>query len=436
LTAGRAADPPLLPAAAEQRLMRKVMLRLLPLLALMFLVNNIDRVNISFAALTMNADLGLTTLSYAWGAGIFFIAYFLFELPSNLIMERVGARRWMTRIMVSWGLVSGCTAFVTGQTSFYVLRFLLGVAEAGLFPGMLLYITYWFPPQYRARAIGLFLVTAPLSYAIAGLLSVPILQLDGRDGLAGWQWLFLLQALPTLCLAMVIWRLLPDRPAIAPWLTADEVGWLEQHTQRPALHMSVGEQLRLLLDRRVALLSAIYIGRTTAMYGISLFLPLIVKGMGLTNAQTGLVSAVPFLAATVGLILWANSSDRTRERHWHTIATMILAAVGLAAAGVIGPSLWALIAISVAAIGLYAQPAPFWGLPPTMLSAAALSGAMAAINSVGNLGGFVGPYAVAWIEHATRSYAGGLYLLALCAAASALLGVLLWRLGWDRPQRD
>ena len=413
-------------------MMRKVMLRLLPLLALMFLVNNIDRVNISFAALTMNADLGLSTLSYAWGAGIFFVAYFLFELPSNLIMERVGARRWMTRIMVSWGLVSGGTAFVTGDTSFYILRFLLGATEAGLFPGMLLYITYWFPPQYRARAVGLFLVTAPLSYVFAGLLSVPILHLDGWGGLHGWQWLFLLQALPTLCLALVIWRSLPDRPAAAPWLAADEVGWLEQHTQRPALHLSVGQQLRLLLDRRVAMLSAIYIGRTTAMYGISLFLPLIVKGMGLTNTQTAIVSAAPFLVATLGLVLWANSSDRTGERHWHTIGTMILAAAGLAAAGAIGPSLWALIAITVAAIGLYAQPAPFWGLPPTLLSAAALSGAMATINSVGNLGGFLGPYAVAWIEHATHSYAGGLYFLAACAGASALLGVLLSRLGWDR----
>jgi ACS family tartrate transporter-like MFS transporter len=427
------AGAPSIPGALERRTMAKVMIRLLPLLALMFLVNNIDRVNISFAALTMNQDIGLSTMSYAWGAGIFFVAYFLFEVPSNLVMERVGARRWMTRIMVSWGLVSGGMAFVTGETSFYVLRFLLGAAEAGLFPGMLLYITYWFPPAYRARAIGLFLVTAPLSYVIAGLLSVPVLMMDGLGGFAGWQWLFLIQALPTLLLAIVVLRWMPDFPRDAAWLDAEEIDWLQNETVQPAGHIGLIEQLRAILNRRVALLSVIYIGRTTAMYGVSLFLPLIVKGMGLSNTQTGFVSTVPFLFATVGLVFWAYSSDRRRERHWHTISTMVLAAAGLAMAGLIGPSTWALIAISVAAIGLYAQPGPFWALPPTVLSAAALGGAMASINAIGNLGGFVGPYLVGWAQQASGSYSSGLYLLALFAGSSAVLGVVLSRLGWDRP---
>jgi MFS transporter, ACS family, tartrate transporter len=421
----------------ERALMGRIMVRLLPLLAAMFLVNNIDRVNISFAALTMNPDLGLSTLAYAWGAGIFFVAYFLFEVPSNLIMERVGARRWMTRIMASWGLVSGAMAFASGETSFYVLRFLLGAAEAGLLPGMMLYITYWFPPRYRARAIGLFIVTAPLSYVFAGLLSVPLLGMDGIAGLAGWQWLFLVQAAPTLLLAVVVWFLLPDRPRDARWMSAAEAAWVEANTQVTP-HADVATQLRALLDRRVALLSIIYITRTTAMYGISLFLPLIVKGMGLSNAQTGVVSVIPFLFATGGLLLWSYNSDRTGERHWHAITAMVLATAGLAAAAGLGPSVWALVAISVAAIGLYAQPVPFWALVPTMLSTAAVGSGMAIINSIGNLGGFVGPYAVGWIQHRTDSYIGGLYLLAACAFASGVLSILLLRLRWDEPdlQRD
>jgi ACS family tartrate transporter-like MFS transporter len=426
----RVADP------VERRVMAKVMLRLLPLLALMFLVNNIDRVNISFAALTMNDDLGFTTLSYAVGAGVFFIAYFIFEVPSNMIMERVGARIWMTRIMVSWGLVSGATAFVVGEKSFYVLRLLLGMAEAGLFPGLLLYITYWFPPAYRGRAIGLFVVTAPLSFAIAGLLSIPILRMDGVAGLAGWQWLFLLQALPTLVLAAVVWRWMPDQPRDARWLAADETAWLESQTTRRPAHVGVRQQLRLLADKRVVMLSAIYIGRTTAMYGVSLFLPLIVKAMGLSNTATGYVTAIPFGVATVGLVLWAYSSDRTGERHWHAAAAAALAAAGLLAAGIIGPSTWALIAISAAAVGLYAQPAAFYALPPTMLSVSVLGAAMAVINSVGNLGGFIGPYAVGWTQQATGSYSVGLYLLAACAALSAVLSVVLKRLRWETPPAE
>jgi ACS family tartrate transporter-like MFS transporter len=417
----------------ERRTMRKIMLRLLPLMAIMFLVNNLDRVNVSFAALTMNDDIGLTALSYAIGAGVFFIAYFAFEVPSNLIMERVGARRWMARIMITWGLISGATALITDQTGFVVVRFLLGAAEAGFVPGMLLYITYWFPPRYRARAVALFFISAPLSYAIAGLLSVPILRMDGILGLAGWQWMFVIEALPAMLLAVVVLKWLPDTPRQASWLTADERAWLSGQCEAPARQISLGAQLAALLNRRVGLLSAIYIGRTTAMYGVSLFLPLIIKAMGLSNEQTGLVGAVPFLVATVGSVLWAYSSDRSNERHWHTVAAIGLGAVGLAAAGLIGASTWALIAISLAAVGLYAQAVCFWSLPPTMLGTAAAAAGIAAINAIGNLGGFIGPYMVGWTQEATGNYSAGLYVLAACAAASALLGVLLSRLGWDRP---
>lgn len=419
-------------AALERRTMRKVMARLAPLMAIMFLVNNLDRVNVSFAALTMNQDLGLTALSYAWGAGIFFVGYFLFEIPSNLIMERVGARLWMARIMITWGLISGATAFVVDHTSFLIVRFLLGAAEAGFVPGILLYITYWFPPRYRARAIALFLVAQPLSFAVAGALSAPLLKMDGVLGLHGWQWMFILEAVPSVLLAFVVLRVMTDKPKQAAWLTAEERDWLEREVGQPETHASPKEQLKLIANRRVALLCAIYIGRTTAMYGISLFLPLILKGMGLSNTQSGFLSVIPFAVATVGALAWGYSSDRTGERHWHTIMTMVLAAAGLFAAGLIGPSTLALVAISAAAIGLYAQPACFYALPPMMLASASTAAALAAINSVGNLGGFIGPYVVGWAQEATGSFSGGLYVLAGFAIVSGLLGVILQRLGWDR----
>jgi ACS family tartrate transporter-like MFS transporter len=421
-------------AALERRTLRKVMSRLLPLMAAMFLVNFIDRVNVGFAALTMNRDIGLSTIAYAWGAGIFFIAYFVFEVPSNLIMERVGARLWMARIMLTWGLVSGATALVEGPRSFLLVRFLLGAAEAGFVPGMLLYVTYWFPPRYRGRAVAWFFLAAPLSSAIAGLLSVPILRMEGWWGLHGWQWMFLLEALPAVLLAAVVLWYLVDTPRKATWLTGEERDWLERHCERPAEHVRPLAQVRTLLDRRVWLLSAIYVGRTTAMYGVTLFLPLILQAGGLTNQQTGIVAAVPFAAATVGSVLWAYSSDYYDERHWHSIAAVWLAAVGLVAASLVGPSLWALAAISLAAIGLYAQAVCFWALPPMMLSRAAAAAGIAAINSVGNLGGFVGPYLVGWAQATTGNYRAGVLVLAAFAAASGLLGVLLWRIAWDRQR--
>jgi MFS transporter, ACS family, tartrate transporter len=416
----------------ERRTMRKVMGRLLPLTALMFLVNNLDRVNVSFAALTMNEDIGLSALAYAWGAGIFFIGYFLFEIPSNLVMERVGARRWMARIMISWGLVSACTALVVGPNSFLLVRFLLGAAEAGLVPGLLVYITYWFPPAYRARAVALFLVAAPLSYAIAGMLSAPILKMDGIAGLAGWQWMFVIEAIPALVLAVLVLFYLTDLPKDAKWLAEDERAWLQAQCLRPAAHASPTAQFKSILNRRVSLLALIYFGRCTAMYGISFFLPLIIKGMGLSNTQTGLVAAVPFLFATIGAVAWGYSSDRKGERHWHTIWTMIFAAGGLAVAGVIGASTWALIAISVAAVGLYSQPGVFWSLPPMMLSTASAAAGIAAINSLGNLGGFIGPYLIGWTQQVTGSYSSGLYLMAGFAGLSGLLGLVLSRLNWEK----
>jgi ACS family tartrate transporter-like MFS transporter len=418
-------------AALERRTMRKVMWRLPPLMALMFLVNQLDRVNVSFAALTMNRDIGLDALSYAWGAGIFFLSYFAFEIPSNLILERVGARLWIARIMITWGVISGAMALVTGPASFLLVRFLLGAAEAGFVPGLVLYITWWFPSRYRARATALFFFAAPMGNAVSGLLSVPLLKLDNVGGLAGWQWMFIAEALPALLLGFYILHTLKDRPRDAAWLTPQERDWLERQVESDRAPHGVAVQLRAIFNNRAALLSLIYLTRNMAMYGVSLFLPLILSGAGLTNTQVGFSATIPFLTAAVGAVVWAWHSDRRNERHWHTIAAMALAAVGLSLSAFLGPSVWSLVAISIAAIGLYAQAVCFWSLPPLMLSVTAAAAGIAAINAIGNLGGFIGPYIVGATVRGGTDFSAGLYLMAGCAAVSAGLSYLLMRLKWE-----
>lgn len=412
--------------------MRKVMWRLPPLMALMFLVNQLDRVNVSFAALTMNRDIGLDTIAYAWGAGIFFLSYFAFEIPSNLILERVGARVWIARIMITWGLISGAMALVSGPVSFMIVRFLLGAAEAGFVPGLVLYITWWFPPGYRARATAVFFFAAPLGNAVSGLLSVPLLKLDSLAGLAGWQWMFVIEALPALLLGLFILRYFKDRPRDAKWLTGEECAWLERNVEPRKHHQAIATQLRAILNRRAGLLSLIYLTRNMAMYGVSLFLPLILSGAGLSNSQVGFAATIPFVTAAIGAVLWAANSDRMNERHWHTISAMLLAAAGLVVSAQLGASVWSLAAISVAAIGLYAQAVCFWSLPPLMLSASAAAAGIAAINATGNLGGFLGPYIVGATARNGTDFSSGLYLMAGCAALSAGLSFLLMRMKWDK----
>jgi ACS family tartrate transporter-like MFS transporter len=411
--------------------MAKVMWRLLPLMMAMFLINQLDRVNVSFAALTMNRDIGLDALSYAWGAGIFFLSYFAFEIPSNLILERVGARLWIARIMITWGVISGATMLVTGSTSFLIVRFLLGAAEAGFVPGLVLYITWWFPPRYRARATAWFFFAAPLGNAVSGLLSVPLLGLNGVLGLTGWQWMFLVEAVPALVMGLYVLRYMTDRPSQAAWLTAPERDWLERHVEPQGARHDVREELKAICNARAGLLSAIYLFRAMAMYGVSLFLPLILSGAGLSNAQVGLTATIPFVTAAVGAVFWAWNSDRCQERHWHTIAAMLLAAVGLATSAFLGATAWSLIAISIAAIGLYAQAVCFFSIPPLVLTAAAAATGFAAINAIGNLGGFLGPYVVGLAARDHGGYAPGLYAMAACALASAALSYLLMRMKWE-----
>jgi len=403
--------------------MAKVSWRLLPLIVAIYFVAYVDRSNVAFAAFSMNKQLGLTAYVYGWGAGIFFLGYFLFEIPSNVVLHRVGARRWIARIMLTWGLVSALMVLVTGPASFLLVRFLLGVAEAGFFPGALLYFTYWFPAAYRARVVSALFLAVPGSNAVASAVSGALLRLDGIWGLAGWKWMFLLESLPAILLAPVVLVLLTDRPTIAGWLAPEERSWLEDELAAERRRIEGVRRLTLLealIDKRVIGLSLVYLTTTSANYGITFFLPLIVKGHGFSDLVTGLVTAIPYTIGIIGMILWAYSSDRKDERRWHYIVASLLAAGGLVVAAS-ESTVVSIAAMSVAAIGIYGSRPAFWPLPTAFLTGTAAAGGIALVNSIGNLGGFIGPYAVGWIRDSTQSYEAGLFFLAACAALSAVL---------------
>jgi ACS family tartrate transporter-like MFS transporter len=414
----------------ERRTIAKISWRLLPLVALAYCIAYIDRSNISVAALTMNKDLGFSAYIYGWGAGIFFFSYFLFEIPSNLILERVGARIWIARIMITWGIISGLTAFVTGTTSFLVIRFLLGAAEAGFFPGMILYFTYWFPSHYRGRVISTLFIAQPVANAVASIVSAAVLEMDGVLGLKGWQWIFVIEALPAVLLAAVVLTVMTDKPALAGWLASDEKNWLQARIDEESRQIERAGHLSLLQalgDPRVLALSMIYLMSVTANYGIVFFMPQIIKGIGLSNMMTGLVSSVPYIVGIVGLLAWGWSSDRNKERRWHLIAASILGALGFAFAAWSGASYWALIGMSAATVGIYGSRAAFWPMPSIFLTGTAAAGAIALINATGNLGGYFGPFIVGWIKDSTGSFEAGLYFLAACSLACALITLIAAR---------
>ena len=408
----------------EQRTIAKVSWRLLPLVAVAYCVAYIDRSNISVAALTMNKDLGFSAYLYGWGAGIFFFGYFLFEIPSNLILEKVGARIWIARIMITWGIISGLTALVTGPTSFLIIRFLLGAAEAGFFPGMILYLTYWFPAQYRGRVISTLFIAQPVANAIASSGSAAILGMDGVLGLRGWQWIFIIEAIPAVVLGLFILRIMTDRPARAAWLADDERNWLQTRLDNENRAIERDGHMtwtKALSDPRVLALSVIYLGSVTANYGIVFFMPQIVKGLGLSDMMTGFVSSGPYIVGTIGLLAWGWSSDRNKERRWHLITASTLGAAGLAFAAWSGASYWALLGMSMATAGIYGSRAAFWPMPSLFLTGTAAAGAIAMINAIGNLGGYIGPFVVGWIKDSTQSFQAGLYFLAACSLMAAVV---------------
>jgi D-galactonate transporter len=412
----------------EKSTMRAVSFRILPFLVLTYFICVLDRVNVSFAALTMNADLSFTPLVYAWGAGIFFIGYFILEVPSNIALHHFGARRWIARIMVTWGLISASMAFVSGANSFYALRFLLGVAEAGFFPGIVLYLTYWYPAKYRARVMSAFILGAPLSAVFGGPVSGFLLEMNNTLGLKGWQWLFILEGIPASILGVVAFFYLTDRPADAKWLAPEQKTWLEaklgseRSAKEAVRHMTLWQALK---SPKVLALSFVYFGLLAGLYGIQFWLPQIVKAFGLTNIQTGFMSALPFAAGTVAMYLWGRRSDRAQERAWHIAVPLFVTAAALIASAYAGSLPLTMIALIVAAIGGFAAFGLFWTLPTALLSGVAAAGGIALINSIGSLSGFGGPYLVGWVKEQTGSAITGLLVLAVLPAVAALLVLVL-----------
>ena len=410
--------------------LRAVSRRLIPFLFLLYVVSFLDRVNVGFAALEMNSDLGLSPAVYGFGAGIFFIGYALLEVPSNLILARVGARRWIARIMITWGIIAAGMMFVRGPVSFYVLRFLLGIAEAGFFPGIIFYLSEWFPADARARAVARFMTAIPVSAVIGGPVSGALLGLSGRLGLAGWQWLFLLEGLPAVVLGVVVLRYLPDRPDEVAWLPPEQRTWLierlraerdtciERHglTVIRALSTGVVWQMGLL----------VFLSISFGQYALALWLPQIVRGFsGLTNLQVGLVSAIPNLVAVIAMVIVAAHSDRTGERCLHIAAASAVAVSGFVGCALVQSPVLAVMFLSLAAAGTLSAHGPFWPLPSKFLTGAAAAGGIALINSLANLSGFVGPYAIGLLSGSSGNFRSGLLLLAFVPLMGMVLALRL-----------
>jgi ACS family tartrate transporter-like MFS transporter len=431
-------------SSAEARALAKVTARIIPFLFLLYIVAYLDRVNVGFAKLQMQTDLKFTDTIYGIGAGIFFFGYFLFEIPSNLILEKVGARVWIARIMIIWGFLAAAMAFVRTPWQFYTMRFLLGVGEAGFFPGMILYLTYWYPKAERAKAVSLFMTATALANVFGGPVSASILGLNGILGLKGWEWLFILEGIPASLLGIVVLFYLTDKPSDAKWLAADErdalIARLNRdsddyvappepgETREPAYTQPKSHHhtsLRALLDPKVALFCAIYFCTVTGSYGISMWLPQIVKDFkGLSDIQVGFLTAIPYLCATVFMVLNGRHSDATGERRMHVAVPVFMAALGLGLSAVFKQPVFALASLTLAQMGLSGYLGAFWALPTSFLAGAAAAGGIALINSVGNLGGFVGPFAVGYIKDSTHSYEAPLFTLAGIVFVGGILVLL------------
>ncbi len=410
-----------LAAGAEDAAYARVTWRLLPLLFICYVAAYLDRVNVGFAKLQMLNDLKFSEAIYGLGAGIFFIGYFIFEVPSNLMLHRFGARKWIARIMITWGLISGCMMFVQTPMSFYILRFLLGVAEAGFFPGIILYLTYWYPAARRAKVTALFMTGIPMAGVIGGPLSGWILNaFDGMNGMAGWKWLFLIEAIPSVILGIVVLVVLNDKIADAKWLSSDEKKMLQKNIDADGVHMEDHSAAGAFKNPKVWILSAAYFGFIMGLYGIGFWLPSLVKASGVSNTTTiGFLTAIPYAAAVACMIWTSRHSDRTGERRWHIAIPALAGAIGLVASTLVPQTpLWAIVTLTIATMGILTGLAQFWCLPPAFLGGAAAAAGIALINSVGNLAGFVSPFIVGWIKEVTGSTNNGLFVI----AASLIVG--------------
>jgi ACS family tartrate transporter-like MFS transporter len=412
-------------AALEQSILGKVIRHISPILAMCYFAAILDRSNVGYAGLTMNKDLAFSATVFGFGTGIFFIGYFIFEVPSNVVLEKVGARLWIARIMLTWGLVSAGTAFVWNDISFYVMRFLLGAAEAGFIPGAYYYLTFWAPSRHRSKLVALVAVMGSVTGAISGPVSGWILDtFTGTWGLASWQWLFLLEATPSIAMAAVVLAGLPDSPARAAWLTQTERAWLArgldaERAEREAVHkLTLGAALK---HPRVLILCLVYFGIVIGNGGSGVFLPQIVKSFSLTNTQVGWVLVLPNLLTAVSVILWSRHSDKTGERYWHAIIPITVASCGLVCIALSSSSLLSFLGITMTILCSWCAIVVFWTFPTMFLSGTAAAGGIALINSTGNLGGFIGPYMVGWIKDHTGGFGGGLIALATIMALNILL---------------
>ena len=414
----------------EDRVMRKVAFRIVPFIMLLYFVAYIDRVNIGFAALTMNQDLGFSPVVFGLGAGIFFWGYFLFEVPSNIILDKVGARLWIARVMITWGIVSATMTFVWDATSFYVLRFLLGAAEAGFFPGIILYLSYWFPAHRRAAITSLFMAAVPISVVLGSPLSSALLEMHGIGGLKGWQWLFIMESIPAVVLGIIVLFYMTDKPEKATWLADDERAWLvdamkaERAKKAGTAHHSIW---RGLADIRVLALALVYFGTSAGLYTLGIWAPQIIKSFGLTNLEVGFCNAIPPTVAVIAMYLWSWHSDRQNERTWHVVIACLAAAAGLALAGISNTVVAVITSLVLVNVGISAAKPPLWSMPTLFLSGPAAATGIAAINSIGNLGGFVGPAMIGWIKDLTGSFLGGLYFVSALLLLSAALTVTVAR---------
>ncbi len=421
-------------AALEAATMRRVSRRLLPFLFLLYVVCYIDRTNVSFAALQMNRDLGFSAAAYGLGAGIFFLGYALFEVPSNLILMRVGARRWIGRIALTWGVLASAMMFIRTTESFYVMRFLVGVAEAGYFPGIIYYLSLWFPEQHRARAMARFAIGIPLASVLGGPISGALLGLDGRLGLAGWQWLFLLEGIPAVILGIIALRFLTDRPEEAHWLPATEREWLQRRLSAEASAHHGSSTLRAAFTNRTFWwLCLPYFVFGICSYALTLWLPLMVKdAVQVTNVGTGFVVSLVGLATAAGMLLNGAHSDKRSERVIHAAAPLVLAAAGFAAAALMREPKLAVVGLALAFVGVHSFMPAFWCLPSALLRGTAAAGGIALINALGNLGGFVGPNLVGVVKNLTGSFSESLLALTGVALLGAGLTLTLLRANTSR----
>ncbi|HEX3673210.1 MAG TPA: MFS transporter [Rhizomicrobium sp.] len=416
----------------ESKVFAKAAWRLIPFMGLLYVVNYLDRVNVGFAALAMNRDLGLSAGAYGFGAGIFFLGYFLCEVPSNAMLVRVGAKRWIFRIMLSWGAVSMAMALVRTPGAFYTLRFLQGVTEAGFFPGMILYLTFWFPAATRARFNAMFLASILVANIVGSPLSGAILGMNGVAGLHGWQWLFLIEGAPAVLLSFSVLAFLPDGPQDARWLSRAEKTCIADALSAESLPR---EDLWVALkDVRIWVLGLADIGIITTHYGIGLWLPQVVKATGLSALATGFVVAIPYVVALGVMLAWAQSSDSRHERTVHVVAPALLASASLLAAAFFGGETFTIVALGLALICTYAALVVFWTLPMSILGGSAAAGAIALVNAVGNLGGFLGPSLMGWLKDRTGNYSSGMAVLALGLILTAAVVTAFSRAGVAKRQ--